>query len=1607
MNLQKQLLKISYHSIALLVMLLFIKPVRSQSTDFDNTCMPSQALHLRQQMCLNGIWDFKSNAETEWRKIPVPGSYTGARQMWGGVVWDTWDYPVSWQNKGAQYKREFVLPEFMKGKHITFLCQGCAHITKVFVNGKLAGESFDGYNPFEFDITSLLKEGTNTLIVELSDEPSRLFSDQKSGLRGIWRDVWINAYNDLSVASDAFVSTYVKDSKIVMETPVINRSLKTKKFFIRHFVTDADNEVVLQFGAGWNSVKPQSSVTVKTDAPWGNARLWFPHDPYLYHMNTVIYDEQMNPVDLQKIRFGFREITWEGPNLQLNGRTLFLHGHGGHSQGDLQGSREYYMAWLSNLRKRGINFMRLHNDPKHRELYEVADELGMMLEAEPAFHFHVPEDTTFALQHLGNMVRSQRNHPSVILWSVSNELRWRGGGEKKFLIDYVKSLDTTRPVFASDFSLESRHGDVLGHHYNPKTVFKEWEQYGPGKAMIWDETSSVWQSDRPLSNGTAGIEVVAQDYATGLYRDGYEQLNSDISGAIDGQMINGVLHRPTAFVPWDFSYNFFRFQPVNKNRELAVHWDNYNTPGIKISKIKPGASTINIWDPTLPVMEPNPGYYLFKKHLEQVRFHDSNEVAAVFGGSTFVVNSKLYYEDLRSVDFIACIVESSDGNIYTKTTKPFSVQPGEIIDNLSFEFAIPEVSKPVKAKLTREFRYRNEAGYRVSNNITIYPELKKTGIKGLNTASIGIFGSDDNLKKVLDDLSVNYTIIKDWKQLAKKPEIDVLLSTGQTNHTEFSEKFLANGGRWLIFAEKDGKVADMQLERFIENFSGNPGTFSEENPFTSEYTGFAWKAIHDTNDTASISKRTLVDQFNSLSVESKSGKPVYVSTEFVKNGAHYYLSDPGKRILYIHVINNQSVNKEISRAPVKHLRLVIKDADNKWLISKTSVEFPLDVRKPVIKILPDTLQWLTFNPENLPENLIPGQEKSPDFEKIRGLGFFFNAETHGTSEITIPNIEWSGQGFPKSIIPLNGAKHKLLKNIEQQQLTRWRDGSCNTILDVPFKQFNCRNILFGNKDGIGSSLFEENIGKGLQVSTSLNLLNNLETEPAAAQLFKNMLEYAIDYQPGNKVAKTVYWGGNETRQLLDNVSLVYENKLGLTSCNVLIIDAQSKDAIANTKKHSKVIRNFVTNGGHVLVSRMEENGLDVFKPLINDNLSLTEPFRNQRSHCVKAATSWTLRNTPANLVEYYDGVLIPQPFEPNLDPLLTGIANNDLQWSGTPMFDKGIEIKGMKLLDPTQDATILISNWQIDWSRPDLFGEYINEARDGQRAAWFVNRDAVVLKIKYGSGYFIINQLDFTKGGEKGARVLAQLLNGIGCSIGVPTNIPSQNIVFDNALNADQIKRFESTKHLLTPVQREYYGPSTQLNGVFFPTRSKGSVSLPKLFIYYDRIMNATLYDIRKKSKARVQAFWGDVPLGSTRNLLAEVPKIAEKFDYPIIQISVGIEDLKNVNGANAVSLEEFKNNLIKIVSELKKTKAKIYWTSILPISRQISDYNGSDVKAYNQAAMEIMNDNGVYTIDLYDFVMKNYPEYSKGNSLQLTAKQVESISTLVADGILHFGAQF
>ena len=1378
------------------------------------TTLPSAPL--RQDLCLNGLWSFQCETDATPTEIRVPGFYSILRTgKWARQYWDVFNYPDTWTEKGGVYRRTLHLPPTQAGRRQLFRCGGCSFHTRVLLNGQQIGESHDGYYPFEFDLSPAARAGENLLEVIVDARSGDTIGGESMQNRGIWKDTFLTTRSDLAVQYGAYVITFVEKSSLSFTFPVLNAAPTATQFFARHFITDAQGIVVKTIDTGPQNLAAGQTATYTTELPWSDPHLWFTHDPYLYHLHTVLYDPQGNPIDWHTLRFGFREISVRGPHLFLNGRELYLRGHGGHECGDLQAPKAYAVQWIKSLKELGVNFLRLHVYPRNQELYDAADELGFLLEAEGAFHFRASEDPLVWQDHFRRMVADQRNHPSVFLWSVSNEFRWNGGGERTDMIDYVRSLDPTRPVFASDFSGWSTHGDVIAHHYNAQTVFEEWQQFGPDKPMIWDEVGNVWQPDRPLRNGTAGYEVIAQDYATGLWRDGHDDMLADLAGIRDGRVINGRLHRINAIIPWDLSYCFFRFQPINNHQTLELNSASLDTPGTKPRYIQSCASTINIWDDTLPVFEPNPGLQFFQWYLKAVRFVDQPTPHSFFADQPIQITGKLFYEDLRFADEMRCRVETPDGNCLSEHRIPCTLNPGDLIESITASFDLPHVLCATPVKLVRQFYHQNIPGDRYEIHAKLFPRMSPASLASPDANLIGIIDPTGRLAALVGPSAV--AVATPAEAAAKG--ITLLLIAGQRDDVL---PFIQAGGRTLCFCD----------------------------------------------------------------------------------GA----------------------------AP-------------------------------------------------LPDNIIPSAR-----------------------------------------LLLNGPRHRILDGVGQEDFTHWQGRAITASLPIPTGPFNSRNLLAGDKNADSSALYEMPQGRGIAVYTTLRLAESFQDEPAAGWLLHNLLLYLLSYRPTLAPARTAVLAGRDLNGMLASAGLLMDDlaptgSFNLSPYRTLILDASdpSLSATLADPRFVAAISGFAQQGGQVLAYQTTPESLPALRKLTGADLALTEPYLLETGQCVKAAISWTRRDTPADAVEYYDGICIPQPFEPNLDPMLCGLSNRELNWDGQTMFQTGIEIAGMDPVRACPEYNILISNWRNDWSQPLWGGEYIQEAKDIRRADWFINRDPVLLRVQHGQGSWLLCQLDLVHGGDKALHILRHLLTGMGCSLGVATAFPPESATFDLSRIEHQWQRFARPTNN-RPARRRVYGvgQAEQIVG------ADGN-SLPNVLLIGDACARGYSPAAKKSLAgwARVVGADENGALGTphSRDTVKNIFALTSSSRWQVIHFNVGLEDLKrwakvgdgmrpylDASFAPMVPPDEFERNLREIVKALKKTGAKLYWGAITPIPAKAPGFRTGDEVAYNRIARKIMDENGVYVNDLYGFVQTTWPDYAQGDTFTFTEEQDRKLGELVASAIRYFG---
>jgi len=1326
---------------------------------------------IRTEITLNGIWNFTSNNDNQKTTIQVPSAYTNAwTGKWGKPYWDAFNYPRKW-TKGAMYQKDLLVNEDLKTKNLRLHVDGCWQNYSVLFEGKTFDTIHDGYSARNFDLGRNLSIGKHALQIRVEDEATRLSGGESMSSRGIWDDISLQGLPDVFVEQGVVVRTSVTNKNIECDVPINNTTDAKQTFILKYFITDASGKVVKTIDGGEQTLDAKTIKTFTLKSEWNNPRLWFPHDPYLYHFNTVLFTKAGKAIDWQKERFGFREISWAGPKLFMNGRELLLRGHGEHYLGDIQASRPYFEAWFAELKKMGVNFMRLHIYPRHKVLYEVADEMGFLLEAEPAFHFKVPKDTVFAEQHLANMMKNLINHPSIFTWSVSNELRWQGGGEKPWLIKKAHTIDKTRPSFASDFSAFSISGDLIGHHYNTDSVFQEWEQFGANKPMVWDECGEVWQPNRPLGNGTAGYEVIAQDYATGIYRDGNNEIKAAFDLVREGKEFSGSLHRINAISPWDFGCVFFRWQPYNRYRGIAPQYKTLESPGVKPKQILPCTTPVNIWDSTLPVYEPNPGYYLFAEDMKWVRFPYDSKNFSFFGGEKAIIKTPLLqYDDLRLVDEIHCKIETQDGKTLSETIKKQGLQPGDMLRNVEWNFPIPSVNTATPIRIVREFWYQGKAGYKDVREGQIYPKLSVNTIN-LANKKIGVLGASPELSSILTNANIPFT-----------------------------------------------------------KLSGN--------------------------------------------------------------------------------------------------------------------------------ITPDKVNVLLVAGNYLPANAQ-------------------NLLQAGVNIIQFKNGNSFAKGSARMFV--NGANFKVLNGIGQEELTFWYGKNEFGGMEKPSAETNARVILSGDKDGKTAALYEQYIGKGCQWTTSLRLIESANSVPAASWLMHNLLEAATQYK-SSSANKTVVYGADDFLRWMNKtgstaLSIPQISSSTLNGVQVLLLDGRTASLQAEA---ISAINNFVAKGGRLFVYQISDNSLPSFKKIISDSLILTKPFLNEKAGCVKSAISWTLRSTPKTVIEYYDSVVIPQPFEANYEPILAGLSNITLNWNGKPMFEKGVKMKGISQVSLSDSFKILISNWRNDWSVPPFGAEYINEGKDMRQAMWYLNRDPVLASIKKGKGEIMVCQLNLIEGGDKGLTIAHQVFTNWESAIGNTTHFPLKNDVFNFTANEDQKVRLAKVEKQLARLK-----PLDSLPSVLYDMGGSSDGKQRKILLLTDSRMLAVAPEIIKKLTGFGSVSYSGVSVNNPKAFNNNVESALSGTKWDVIYLSIGYD---GVTDYSAEGLKKFDNEIATLVTTLKNTGAKLMWGTQPPLpTAWFGELNNDKISLLNQRVKKIMEANSVLVNDTYGFMMDKTPEYINQDKKDLT----------------------
>lgn len=463
------------------------------------------------------------------------GDVVGAQQVaFADTVWRVLNLPHDWSIEGkftkdnpatpgggalpdgiGWYRKTFTLPEADKNKHAFIDFDGVYMNSKVWINGHLLGERPYGYISFRYELTPYLNYGSKKNILAVRVDNSKQPASRWYSGSGIYRNVWLVITNNVYVDHwGTYVTTpEIKDDQatVHIQTKIRNRENNEQQVTLQTVLYDAAGKKVVSSDSKV-TIPSDSSALVQHELSVPKPLLWSDTNPYLY--KAVSYVKSGNKLlDRYDTPFGIRSFRFDADKgFFLNGKHVKIRGVCDHHDLGALGAAINTRALerqLELLKGMGCNGIRTSHNPPAPELLNLCDKMGFIVmdeafdaweKAKRPYDYHLYFDQ-WHKKDMTDFVLRDRNHPSVIIWSIGNEIPEqrdpKGDSLAKELGGIVKSLDTTRPVTSAcnypehnNYIANSGVCDLIGHNYGRK----EWTTFHdvfPGKKFIASETTSA------------------------------------------------------------------------------------------------------------------------------------------------------------------------------------------------------------------------------------------------------------------------------------------------------------------------------------------------------------------------------------------------------------------------------------------------------------------------------------------------------------------------------------------------------------------------------------------------------------------------------------------------------------------------------------------------------------------------------------------------------------------------------------------------------------------------------------------------------------------------------------------------------------------------------------------------------------------------------------------------------------------------------------------------------------------------------------------------------------------------------------------------------------
>ena len=480
--------------------------------------------------------------DSNWASVDLPHDWAISGPFDPNGDPDTAMLP--WKGEGW-YRKHFTLSSKDKGKRLQFVFDGVMANPTVYLNGKEVGSWIYGYNSFVVDATDAAKFGGENVLTVHAD--TRQHASRWYPGAGIYRKVSMRLVNPVHIPVwGVYVTTpSVEDAQVSVhaEIEVVNQTSKKLRLTVETQIVDpGGNAVSTQYVKMGASLMP-GTKTLPLDFVVENPLRWDTDHPYLYTLKTRIFVEG-KLADENEATFGIRTFEWTADDgFYLNGRKLDLRGVCEHHTDGMLGAAFFPRATerkLEILRDMGVNAWRTSHNPPAPEILELCDRLGIVVidelfdkwDATAGVRVKTAEYVNeYAEREVKNFVRRDRNHPSVMLWSVANEDGAVLSNRDRHSADHVakvvgffKQYDDTRPFIMvghvpSGADWNKHIFDALdGSGWNYSARYANFRRNYPEKPIVYSETASAF--------GTRGyydltLPKSPTDYGAGPYQNNF------------------------------------------------------------------------------------------------------------------------------------------------------------------------------------------------------------------------------------------------------------------------------------------------------------------------------------------------------------------------------------------------------------------------------------------------------------------------------------------------------------------------------------------------------------------------------------------------------------------------------------------------------------------------------------------------------------------------------------------------------------------------------------------------------------------------------------------------------------------------------------------------------------------------------------------------------------------------------------------------------------------------------------------------------------------------------------------------------------------------------